>query len=90
MLRKIMMVIVAASALTGGLTAHAVALPNMEHLHSARGETSPAAGPFGEFSAHIGQSDARSQPVTEYYGESRIGGYDGRPYLLESQPPTRR
>jgi hypothetical protein len=35
MLRKIMMVIVAASALAGGFTADAVALPNMSHLHSA-------------------------------------------------------
>ena len=95
MLRKIMMVMIAASALTGRLTADALALPNMPHLHSTAGGTSLSDGPFSEFSAHgIGQSDARSRAATEFYGEdaltfrrpfdSRIGGYERRPYLLEN------
>jgi hypothetical protein len=61
MLRQIMMVTVTAGALTGGPTADAPAL--------GAGHD----GPFGEFSAHrIGQSDALSQPATEYYGEDAL------------------
>jgi hypothetical protein len=58
-LRKAMIVLAAAAALTGGLTADAFAL------------ASGHAGPFGEFVAHpIRQSDTRSQPATEFHGEN--------------------
>jgi hypothetical protein len=57
MLRNAMIVMAAAAALTGGLTADAFAL--------AAGH----GGPFGEFSEQsIGYSDARSQPATESRG----------------------
>jgi uncharacterized protein with LGFP repeats len=59
MLRKAMIVLAAAAALTGGLTADAFAL--------ATGHD----GPFGEFSEQsIGHSDAQSQPATQSRGEN--------------------
>jgi hypothetical protein len=57
MLRNAMIVMAAAAALTGGLTADAFAL--------AAGH----GGPFGEFSEQsIGYSDAGSRPATESRG----------------------
>jgi hypothetical protein len=57
MLRKTMIVLAMAAALTGGLTADAFAI--------AAGH----GGPFGEFTVQsIGDSDARSQPATESHG----------------------
>jgi ABC-type phosphate/phosphonate transport system permease subunit len=57
MLRKTIIVLAAAAALTAGLTADAFAL--------AAGH----GGPFGEFTVQsIEHSDARSQPATESHG----------------------
>jgi hypothetical protein len=57
MLRKTMIVLATAAALTGGLTADAFAI--------AAGH----GGSFGEFTEQsAGYSDARSQPATESYG----------------------
>ena len=57
LLRKTMIVLAMAAALTGGLTADAFAI--------AAGH----GGPFGEFTVQsIGDSDARSQPATASHG----------------------
>jgi uncharacterized protein with LGFP repeats len=75
MLRKTMIVLATAAALTGGLTADAFAL--------AAGH----GGPFGESTEQsIGPSDARSQPATESDDGNAASPYDGRTRLPVPRP----